>query len=126
LRISVAASAGHSAAALDRVAERQLAIHSASGWSPWASARDLRAEVVDGASGVLVRPFDLDELACRVTLLVEFPSARRARRGRTREAGARFSYPAMVRAIDGVYRDALGLSRTSAPARPRPRERSTS
>jgi glycosyltransferase involved in cell wall biosynthesis len=81
---------------------------------------DLRAQVIDGGSGFLVRPFDVTELAQRATLLAEDPALRAAfgAAGR-RRLEAEFSYPAMVRSIDGIYRDALGRSRTSVPERTR-------
>jgi glycosyltransferase involved in cell wall biosynthesis len=81
---------------------------------------DLRAQVVDGASGFLVRPFEVAELARRVMLLVEDPALRAAlgAAGR-RRLDAQFSYDAMVRAIDGIYRDVL----SSRPPVPEPRRR---
>jgi glycosyltransferase involved in cell wall biosynthesis len=81
---------------------------------------DLRAQVIDGGSGFLVRPFDVAELAQRATLLAEDPALRAAfgAAGR-RRLDAEFSYPAMVRSIDGIYRDALGRSRSSVPERTR-------
>jgi glycosyltransferase involved in cell wall biosynthesis len=79
---------------------------------------DLRAQVVDGESGFLVRPFDLAELARRTVLLVENPSLRAAlgAAGR-RRLDSRFSYSAMVRSIDAVYREAVGLAGSPAPGR---------
>lgn len=76
---------------------------------------DLRAQVVDGGSGFLVRPFDLDRLAWRVRLLADDPALRAAlgAAGR-RRLDAQFSYAAMVAAIETVYLEALGR----APARP--------
>jgi glycosyltransferase involved in cell wall biosynthesis len=81
---------------------------------------DLRTQVIDGRSGFLVRPFDVADLARRATLLVEDPALRAAlgAAGR-RRLDAEFSYPAMVRSIDGIYRDALGRSRTLVPERSR-------
>ncbi len=81
---------------------------------------DLRAQVIDGETGFLVRPFDVAELARRATVLVEDPALRAAlgAAGR-RRLDAEFSYTAMMRSIDRIYRDALGRSRTSIPERPR-------
>jgi glycosyltransferase involved in cell wall biosynthesis len=81
---------------------------------------DLHAQVVDGGSGFLVRPFDVAEFARRTTLLVENPALRAAlgAAGR-RRLDAQFSYPAMVRSIDAAYREALGLAASAAPGRPR-------
>jgi glycosyltransferase involved in cell wall biosynthesis len=68
----------------------------------------IHSQVVDGASGFLVRPFDVAELVRRVTLLVEDPALRAALGAAgNRRAATRFSYQAMVRAIDGVYREAV-------------------
>jgi glycosyltransferase involved in cell wall biosynthesis len=68
----------------------------------------LHSQIVDGASGFLIRPFDLAEFVRRVTLLVEDPAlgAALGAAGKRRLA-TRFSYQAMVRAIDGVYREAV-------------------
>ena len=73
----------------------------------------LRSQVVHGVTGFLVRPFDLDELARRVRLLIEDAQLRAAlgAAGRRRLC-ERFSYTAMVDAIDGVYRQALALEHT--------------
>ena len=81
---------------------------------------DLGAQVIDGGSGFLVRPFDVAELARRATLLVEDPALRAAlgAAGR-RRLDAEFSYSAMVRSIDRIYRDAFGRSRTLVPEQPR-------
>jgi hypothetical protein len=58
--------------------------------------------------GFLIRPFDLAEFVRRVTLLVEDPAlGRGTRRRRKRRLATRFSYQAMVRAIDGVYPEAV-------------------
>ena len=69
---------------------------------------DLSAQIVHGGSGFLARPFDLDELTRRVRQLVEDPALRAefGAAGRMR-LSERFSYAAMVGAIDGVYRDAV-------------------
>jgi glycosyltransferase involved in cell wall biosynthesis len=79
---------------------------------------DLRAQVVDGGSGFLVRPFEVAELARRATLLVEDPALRMAlgAAGR-RRLDKRFDYPAMVRSIDAVYREAVGPAASAAPSR---------
>ena len=81
---------------------------------------DLRAQVVDGGSGFLVRQFDVAELARRVTLLVEDPALRAAlgAAGR-RRLEKRFSYPAMVRSIDAVYRETIGSAASAVPSRRR-------
>jgi glycosyltransferase involved in cell wall biosynthesis len=69
---------------------------------------DLRAQVLDGESGFLVRPFEVDELARRVMLLVADPALRAAMGDAARRRlDAQFSYDEMVRAIDGIYRDVL-------------------
>jgi glycosyltransferase involved in cell wall biosynthesis len=84
---------------------------------------DLGAQVVDGATGFLVRPSDLAELAERVLLLVEDPALRLAQgvAGR-RRLEAEFGYDAMVAAIDCIYRGVLGceLPRLQAQRRPSP------
>lgn len=69
---------------------------------------DLRAQVVDGGSGFVVRPFDVAELARRATLLIDDPALRAAMgaAGR-RRVDAEFSYDAMVRSIDRIYREVL-------------------
>ena len=81
---------------------------------------DLSAQVVDGGSGFLVRPFDVAELARRATLLVEDPVLRAAlgAAGR-RRLDKRFSYPAMVRSIDAVYRETIGSAASAGPNRHR-------
>jgi glycosyltransferase involved in cell wall biosynthesis len=81
---------------------------------------DLRAQVVEGGSGFLVRPFDLVELARRATLLAEDPALRAAlgAAGR-RRLDTHFSYDAMVQSIEGIYRDVLGFSQACAPERAR-------
>jgi glycosyltransferase involved in cell wall biosynthesis len=68
----------------------------------------IHAQIVDGASGFLVHPFDIAELARRVSLLVEDPALARAlgAAGRRRLATC-FSYEAMVRDVDAVYREAV-------------------
>jgi glycosyltransferase involved in cell wall biosynthesis len=81
---------------------------------------DLRAQVIDGRSGFLVRPFDVAELARCATLLIEDPALRAAlgAAGR-RRLDSQFSYDAMVQSIDGIYRDVLGFSQPRAPGRAR-------
>jgi glycosyltransferase involved in cell wall biosynthesis len=83
---------------------------------------DLRAQVIDGESGFLVRPFEVEGLAGRAMLLAEDPALRAAMgaAGR-RRLDAHFSYDAMVQAIDGIYRDALACSQRRLAERPRPR-----
>ena len=81
---------------------------------------DLSSQVADSGSGFLVRPFDLDEMARRVGLLVEHPALRVALgEAGNRRLAERFSYAAMVAAVDGVYREALALgAASSAPVTP--------
>jgi glycosyltransferase involved in cell wall biosynthesis len=72
---------------------------------------DLRAQVVDGGSGFLVRPFEVAELARRVALLVDDPALRAAMGAAARRRlDSQFSYDAMVRQIDGIYRHVLDSS----------------
>jgi glycosyltransferase involved in cell wall biosynthesis len=69
----------------------------------------LHAQVVDGATGFLVSPGDVAELARRVMLLVEDPALRVALGAAARRRlDARFSYDGMVSAIDRVYREVAG------------------
>jgi glycosyltransferase involved in cell wall biosynthesis len=87
---------------------------------------DLGAQIIDGASGFLVPPFDLDRLAWRVSLLVDDPALRAALGAAARRRlDACFGYAAMVAAIDAVYRRTLGLAPTpvAPPARRRPASR---
>jgi glycosyltransferase involved in cell wall biosynthesis len=72
---------------------------------------DVHAQVVDGATGFLVPPFDVGELARRAALLAEDPalSATLGAAGR-RRFDNEFRYDAMVRAIDGIYRELLGFA----------------
>ena len=83
---------------------------------------DLRAQVIDGESGFLVRPFEVEDLAGRARLLAD-DAALRAAMGAAgrRRLDAHFSYDAMVQAIDGIYRDALACSQRRLAERPRPR-----
>jgi len=81
---------------------------------------DLRAQVVDGGSGFLVRPFEVAELARRAMLLVEDPALRAALGGAgRRRLDEGFSYPAMVRSIDAAYREAIGPAASAVPGRRR-------
>jgi glycosyltransferase involved in cell wall biosynthesis len=83
---------------------------------------DLRAQVADGESGFLVRPFEIADLARRVTLLAADPGLRAAMGAAARRRlDAQFNYDEMVRAIDGIYRDVLSSGSPVPDPRRRPR-----